>query len=125
LEPVYYCTGKPEGSGQIGGPLLALLQKGTNFALRRQAPVSMSTVLQGNLWATLVPLIPAWLVVLPAAGLWLAMPAWQIVALLATFIWTLIGASIMTMAAGGLAVYFTADDVKRRMPRAANYLIWV
>jgi hypothetical protein len=106
----------------IGTSLMAISQEGRNFSVLRAAPISMSLVLKGKLWATWVPVGMAWTLVLLAAGVLLRLPIWQIAFLVGIALLGLAGASTATMAIGGLKVDFNAEDLRQRTSLATNYL---
>jgi hypothetical protein len=107
----------------VGMPLMSIAQEGSQIALLRGAPISMSDVLKGKFWATWVPLVVAWMLVFLIAGLWLQFPWWQIGFLAGVTIWGLAGGSVVTMAIGGLRVDFSAEELKQRTPAVISYLM--
>jgi hypothetical protein len=107
----------------VGMPLMSIAQEGRKIALLRSAPISMSDVLGSKFWATWVPLVLAWVLVLLVAGMWLRFPLWQIGILVGVTIWGLAGGSVVTMAIGGLRVDFSAEELKQRTPTVTGYLM--
>jgi hypothetical protein len=107
----------------IGTSLMAIAQEGRRMALLRSAPISMSDVIKGKFWATWVPMALSWTIVLIIAGMWLQFPLWQIGFLVGMTILGLAGASVMTVAVGGLSVDFTAEELKQRISVGVSYLL--
>lgn len=107
----------------IGTSLMAIAQEGRKMALLRSAPISMSVVLKAKFWATWVPTVSSWILVFLAAGLWLQFPLWQVGFLVGMTIWGLAGASIATVAIGGLKVDFTVEELKKRASMVMGYLM--
>ena len=107
----------------IGTSLMAVAQEGRRMALLRVAPISMSDVIKGKFWATWAPMALSWTVVLIIAGMWLQFPLWQIGSLAGMTILGLAGASVMTVAVGGLSVDFTAEELNQRMSLGVSYLL--
>jgi hypothetical protein len=107
----------------IGTSLMAIAQEGRRMALLRVAPISMSDVIKGKFWATWVPMALSWIVVLIIAGMWLQFPLWQIGFLVGMTILGLAGASVMTVAVGGLSVDFMAEELKQRISVGISYLL--
>jgi hypothetical protein len=106
-----------------GAPLMAVAQEGRRMALLHSAPISMSDVLKGKFWATWVPIVLSWVLVFLIAGMWLQFPLWQTGFLMGMTIWGLAGASVATVAMGGLKVDFTAEELKQRTSLLTNYLM--
>lgn len=109
-------------TSSIGASLMAIAQEGRNIALLCSAPISMSDVLKGKLWAMWVPMVLSWGGVLLIAGLWLHLPLWQIGFLVGISIWGLTGTVAATVAIGGLSVDFSVDELKQRISTLAYYL---
>jgi hypothetical protein len=107
----------------VGMPLLSIAQEGSQIALLRSAPISMSDVLKGKFWATWAPLVLAWVLVFLVAGMWLQFPWWQVGFLAGVTIWGLAGGSVVTMAIGGLSVDFSAEELRQRTPTVTSYLM--
>jgi hypothetical protein len=107
----------------IGTSLMAIAQEGRRMALLRVAPISMSDVIKGKFWSTWAPMALSWTVVLIFAGIWLQFPLWQIGFLVGMTILGLAGASVMTVAVGGLSVDFTAEELKQRTSAGVSYLL--
>ena len=107
----------------IGTSLMAVAQEGRRMALLRVAPISMSDVIKGKFWATWAPMALSWTVVLIIAGMWLQFPLWQIGSLAGMTILGLAGASVMTVAVGGLSVDFTPEELNQRMSLGVSYLL--
>jgi hypothetical protein len=102
---------------------MAIAQEGRRMALLRVAPISMSDVIKGKFWATWAPMALSWTVVLIIASIWLQFPLWQIGFLVGMTILGLAGASVMTVAVGGLSVDFTAEELKQRISVVVSYLL--
>jgi len=107
----------------VGMPLMSIAQEGSQLALLRSAPISMSDVLKAKFWTTWLPLVLAWVLVFLVAGMWLQFPWWQIGFLVGMTIWGLTGGSVVTMAIGGLRVDFSAEELKQRTPTVTGYLM--
>jgi hypothetical protein len=107
----------------VGTSLMAIAQEGRRMALLRVAPISMSDVIKGKFWATWAPMALSWTVVLIIASIWLQFPLWQIGFLVGMTILGLAGASVMTVAVGGLSVDFTAEELKQRISVVVSYLL--
>lgn len=107
----------------LGTSLIAIAQEGRNIGLLRSLPVSMSEVLKGKFWATWLPTVLSWGLVLLIAGIWLRFQLWQIGLLAAIVTWGLAGTSLMTMAIGGVKIDFTAEELKQRIPTFTSYLM--
>jgi hypothetical protein len=107
----------------LGLPLMAVAEEGRNMALLRSAPISMSEVLKGKFWATWVPVVLSWVLIFLLVGLWMRFPLWQVAFLVAITIWGLAGASVATMAIGGLTVDFTVEELRQRMPTGTSCLV--
>jgi hypothetical protein len=106
----------------VGTSLMAVAGEGPNIALLRSTPVSMSDVLKAKFWATWLPSVASWLLVVSAAALWLRFPLWQTALLAGLIVWGSAGASIATLAAGGLTIDFAAEELKRRPSTLVTYL---
>lgn len=106
----------------LGTALLSVAQEGRNIALLQIAPIPMKAVLRGKFWAAWVPVALSWGIVLAVAGVWLQFPVWQTAVLVGTAVWGLAGASVATMAIGGLKVDFLAEDLRQRTSTLTNYL---
>jgi hypothetical protein len=106
----------------VGTSLLAIAREGPNIALLRSTPVSMSDVLRAKFWATWLPSVASWLLVVSAAALWLRLPPWQMALLAGLTIWGSAGASVATLSVGGLSVDFSAEELKRRPSTLVTYL---
>jgi hypothetical protein len=106
----------------VGATLMSIAREGHNMALLRSAPISMADMLKGKYWSTWTPMALSWLLILIGAGIWMKLPVWQIGFLVGVSIWALAGASLATLAIGGLKVNFETEDLKHRMPVFANYL---
>lgn len=111
------------GTLPIGMSLMTIAEEGRRIALLRSAPISMSDVLKGKFWATWVPMALSWVTVFVIAGVWLQFPLWQIGFLVGIIIWGGTGASVATMAIGGLSVDFTAKELKQRISVVVSYLL--
>jgi len=107
----------------LGMPLMAIMREGRKIALLRSMPISMSAVLRAKLLAAWVPLVLPWVVVFLVTGLWLQYPLWQVGALEGVIIGGLAGASIATVAIGGLKVDFTVKELRQRVPTVTTYLM--
>ena len=107
----------------LGMPLMAITREGRKIALLRSMPISMSAVLKAKLLAAWVPMVLPWVVVLLVTGLWLQYPLWQVGALVGIIIWGLAGASIATVAIGGLKVDFTVKELRQRVPQVTSYIM--
>jgi hypothetical protein len=107
----------------LGMPLMAIMREGRKIALLRSMPISMSDVLRGKLLAAWVSLVLPWVVVFLVTGLWLQYPLWQVGALVGIIIWGLAGASVATVAMGGLRANFTVEELKQRVPKGTTYLM--
>jgi hypothetical protein len=111
------------GMVPVGSSLMAIAQEGRRLALLRSLPISMSALLQGKFWATWVPMALSWALVFLAAGIWLRFPLWQIGFLVGITTWGLAGAAAATVAMGGLAVDFKAEELRQRTPTLTSYLV--
>ena len=111
------------GMYPIGTTLMALAQEGREIALLRTAPTSMSEVLKGKLWGTWIPMALSWVLVILIVGVGLDFPLWQIGFLLGMAIWGLAGASVATLAIGGIVVKFTVEDLRKRVSVLISYLV--
>jgi hypothetical protein len=107
----------------IGTSLMSIAHEGRNMALLRSATISMSDMLKGKFWATWTPMALSWMLVLLVACVWLQFPLWQIGFLVGMTILGLAGASVMTVAVGGLSVDFDAEELKQRMSVLVSYLL--
>jgi hypothetical protein len=105
-----------------GAPLLSLLNEGRNIALLQSTPASISTALKAKFLVTWLPAFFTLIIVVSGAGWWLDFPTGQTIFLIGAVLGALAGASISTLALGGLTADFTVEDVKRRMPRLPGYL---
>jgi hypothetical protein len=111
------------GMYPIGTTLMALAQEGHEIALLRTAPTSMSDVLKGKFWGTWIPMVLFWVLVILIVGVGLHFPLWQIGFLMGMAIWGLAGASVATLAIGGIVVKFTAEDLRKRVSVLISYLM--
>lgn len=105
----------------IGTSLLSVMQEGRNMARSRSLPVSLSDMLKAKFWATWLPMLLAWTVVLTLAGVWLRLSTWQVVWLDLVVLWGLSGTSLIALTLGTLLINFTVEDVRKRMPSLAAY----
>ena len=106
----------------IGTTMLSVAREGKRIALLRSAPIAMSDVLKGKLWASWLPAAASWTIVLSVVGVLLRWHLWQIGFLAGITVWASACASAAAIAMAGLTVDFSADELRQRIPIAASYL---
>ncbi|MFC2028970.1 hypothetical protein ACFLTX_03480 [Chloroflexota bacterium] len=103
--------------------LMIVVEEGRNLALIRSTPISMSEMLKGKFWATWIPIVLSWTIILSVVGRMINYSLVQTGFLVLMMVFGLTGVSLITISIVGLKADFSIDELKQRVSSQISLLI--